>query len=130
MWGTIALGPLAVIMPLLSNDWWAIALIIPITFFMAMPPGLSNAALQAISPNRMRGQMIAVYLICVSFLSYLFAPLIIGLMNDYVFGREDAIDLSLSSLAAVNYVIAAICLFLSLKPLEDAISRVGEFDDD
>ena len=130
MWGTIALGPLAVIMPLLSIDWWAIALIIPITFFMAMPPGLSNAALQAISPNRMRGQIIAVYLICVSFLSYLFAPLIIGLMNDYVFGREDAIDLSLSSLAAVNYVIAAICLFLSLKPLEDAISRVGEFDDD
>jgi MFS family permease len=127
MWGTIALGPLAVVMPLLDDAMWAIALIIPITFFMAMPPGLSNAALQAISPNRMRGQMIAVYLICVSFLSYLFAPLIIGVMNDYVFGREDAIDLSLSSLAAVNYVIAAICLFLSLKPLEQAIEAVREF---
>ncbi len=130
LWGTIALGPLAVIMPLVSNDWLAVAMIIPITFFMAMPPGLSNAALQAISPNRLRGQMIAVYLICVSFLSYLFAPLIIGLMNDYVFGREDAIHLSLSSLAFVNYVIAAICLALSLKPLEDAIERVKEFASD
>lgn len=129
MWGTIALGPLAVVMPLLANDMLAIALIIPITFFMAMPPGLSNAALQAISPNRLRGQMIAVYLICVSFLSYLFAPLIIGLMNDYVFGREDAIDLSLSSLAVVNYVIAAICLAFSLKPLEQAIRDVVEFQD-
>ena len=47
----------------------------------------------------MRGQLIALYLICVSFLSYLFAPLIIGVMNDYVFGREDAIDLSLATLA-------------------------------
>jgi len=129
MWGTIALGPLAVWMPLIENDWLAITIIIPITFFMAMPPGLSNAALQAISPNRLRGQMIAVYLICVSFLSYLFAPLIIGLMNDYVFGREDAIDLSLSSLAFVNYLIAAICLWLSLKPLEEAVSRVTEFGD-
>ena len=129
-YGTIGLGPLAVIMPLVSNDWLAIAIIIPITFFMAMPPGLSNAALQAISPNRLRGQMIAVYLICVSFLSYLFAPLIIGLMNDYVFGREDAIGLSLSSLAFVNYAIAAICLYLCLEPLKDAVSRVHEFAGD
>lgn len=129
-YGTIGLGPLAVIMPLVSSDWLAIAIIIPITFFMAMPPGLSNAALQAISPNRLRGQMIAVYLICVSFLSYLFAPLIIGLMNDYVFGREDAIGLSLSSLAFVNYAIAAACLYLCLDPLKDAVSRVREFAED
>lgn len=129
MWGTIALGPLAVWMPLIENDWLAIVIIIPITFFMAMPPGLSNAALQAISPNRLRGQMIAVYLICVSFLSYLFAPLIIGLMNDYVFGREDAIDLSLSSLAFINYLVAAVCLWLSLKPLEEAVAKVKEFGD-
>jgi MFS family permease len=97
---------------------------------MAMPPGLSNAALQAISPNRLRGQMIAVYLICVSFLSYLFAPLIIGLMNDYVFGREDAIGWSLSLLALVNYAIAAVCLYLCLDPLKDAVSRVSEFSED
>ncbi|HIL82165.1 MAG: MFS transporter [bacterium] len=129
-YGTIGLGPLAVIMPLVSSDWLAIAIIIPITFFMAMPPGLSNAALQAISPNRLRGQMIAVYLICVSFLSYLFAPLIIGLMNDYVFEREDAIGLSLSSLAFVNYAIAAVCLYLCLDPLKDAVSRVHEFAED
>ena len=129
-YGTIGLGPLAVIMPLVSSDWLAIAIIIPITFFMAMPPGLSNAALQAISPNRLRGQIIAVYLICVSFLSYLFAPLIIGLMNDYVFGREDAIGLSLASLAFVNYAIAAVCLYLCLDPLKDAVGRVREFAED
>src|SRR5699024_4667004 len=99
----------------------AIALVVPITFGMSMPVGLSNAALQAVAPNRMRGQLIAIYLICVSFLSYLFAPLIIGLTNDYVFGREDAIDLSLASLAAVNYTIAAICLALCLKPLREAV---------
>ena len=129
-YGTIGLGPLAVLMPLISSDWLAILLIVPITFFMAMPPGLSNAALQAISPNRLRGQMIAVYLICVSFLSYLFAPLIIGLMNDYVFGREDAIGLSLASLAFVNYVIAAVCLYFCLAPLKEAVSKVHEFAGD
>ena len=129
LWGTLALGPVAVVMPLLDSGVAAAALLLPITFCMAMPPGLSNAALQAIAPNRLRGQLVALYLICVSFLSYLLAPLIIGLMNDYVFGREDAIDLSLATLAAVNYAAAAVALALSLKPLREAVERLGEYDD-
>ncbi len=125
LWGTIVLGPVAVLLPLLESGLAAAVLLLPITFTMAVPPGLSNAALQAIAPNRMRGQLIAFYLICASFPSYLLAPIIIGFMNDYIFGREDAIGLSLSILAAVNYVIAAICLALSLKPLRQALAQVA-----
>ena len=124
LWGTLVLGPVAVILPLLDSGIAAAVMLVPVTFTMAMPPGLSNAALQAIAPNQMRGQLIALYLVCVSFLSYLFAPLIIGLMNDYVFGREDAIDLSLAALAVLNYSIAALCLALSLKPLRAAVARI------
>ncbi|MXW50497.1 MAG: MFS transporter [Gammaproteobacteria bacterium] len=124
LWGTLVLGPVAVILPLLDSGIAAAVMLVPITFTMAMPPGLSNAALQAIAPNQMRGQLIALYLICVSFLSYLFAPLIIGVMNDYVFGREDAIDLSLATLAVLNYSIAALCLALSLKPLRVALAKI------
>ena len=124
LWGTLVLGPVAVVLPLLDSGIAAAVMLVPITFTMAMPPGLSNAALQAIAPNQMRGQLIALYLICVSFLSYLFAPLIIGVMNDYVFGREDAIDLSLATLAVLNYSIAALCLALSLKPLRVALAKI------
>ena len=124
LWGTLVLGPVAVILPLLDSGIAAAVMLVPITFTMAMPPGLSNAALQAIAPNQMRGQLIALYLICVSFLSYLFAPFIIAVMNDYVFGREDAIDLSLATLAVFNYSIAALCLALSLKPLRAALAKV------
>ena len=116
LWGILGLAPIAVAMPLLNNAYWALALVVPITFCMAMPVGLSNSALQAVAPNRMRGQLIAIYLIAVSFLSYAFAPTIIGVMNDYVFESESAIDLSLATLAAINYSIAAISLALALKP--------------
>ena len=126
LWGTLVLGPVAVVLPLLESGLMAAVMLIPITFTMAIPPGLSNAALQAIAPNQMRGQLIALYLICVSFLSYLFAPLIIGVLNDYVFGREDAIDLSLASLAVLNYSVAAVCLALSLKPLRHALTRLAQ----
>ena len=126
LWGTLVLGPVAVVLPLLESGIAAAVMLVPITFTMAMPPGLSNAALQAIAPNQMRGQLIALYLICVSFLSYLFAPFIIAVMNDYVFGREDAIDLSLATLAVFNYSIAALCLALSLKPLRAAVGSVPD----
>ena len=128
LWCTLGLGPVAVILPLLDSGLMAAVMLLPITFFMAMPPGLSNAALQAIAPNQMRGQLIALYLICVSFLSYLLAPSIIGIMNDYVFGREDAIDLSLATLAVGNYLIAAVCLALSLKPLRVAVAQAREYE--
>ena len=130
LWGTLALGPVAITMPLLPSGIAAAVLLVPITLCMAMPTGLSNAALQSIAPNRLRGQLIAVYLICVSFLSYLFAPLIIGLMNDYVFGREDAIDLSIAVLAGFNYSVAAVCLALSLGPLRAAVSRLENNPED
>ena len=125
LWSALGLAPLAVVMPLLSDGMVAAVLLIPISFCMAMPPGLSNVALQAIAPNRMRGQLIALYLISVSFLSYLLAPLIIGLMNDFVFRSESAIDLSMSTLAVINYGIAIICLSRSLRPLREALDRVA-----
>lgn len=130
LWGTVALAPVAIAMPLVPSGVLALAMLVPITFCMAMPTGLSNAALQSIAPNRMRGQLIAVYLICVSFLSYLFAPLIIGLMNDYLFGRESAIDLSMATLATANYAVATLCLAASLGPLREAVERArSEFGD-
>lgn len=129
LWCTILLAPIAIAMPLVDNAWLALALVVPITFFMAMPSGLSNAALQAIAPNRMRGQLIAIYLICVSFLSYLFAPLIIAMMNDYVFRSEDAIDLSLSTLAVINYSIAIAGLALSLKPLRKHLLSAAQWSE-
>ena len=123
LWGTLGLAPLAVAMPLVGSGHLALALLVPITFCMAMPTGLSISALQAIAPNRMRGQLVAIYLICVSFLSYLLAPLIIGVMNDHVFERESAVDLSMASLAVVNYGVACIALAFALGPLRAAVDR-------
>lgn len=124
----MVMGPASVIMALVDNDMIAISLCIPISFCMAVPTGLNLVALQAIAPNRMRGQLVATYMICVGFLSYLLAPLGIGLMNDYLFKSEDAIDLSLATSAMINYPIAIICLILSLKPLREALKKAAEWD--
>ncbi|MFZ9129152.1 MAG: hypothetical protein ACO20O_08715, partial [Pseudomonadales bacterium] len=89
------------------------------------PPGLIIATLQTISPNELRGQMVAFYLIAVNFLSYSFAPSLPAILSDFVFQSELALGRSISTLAVINYTIASICLGLSLKYYRDAINKTG-----
>ncbi len=125
LYGTILLLPLATALTLVEDPVVAIWLLIPVTFLMAMPPGLIMTTLQAISPNELRGQMIAFYLISVSFLSYTFAPSLPALVSDYVFGSELALGKSISALAVINYTIAIGCLAASLRYYRQALAQRG-----
>ena len=99
--------------------------LIPVTFLMAMPPGLIMTTLQAISPNELRGQMVAFYLISVSFLSYTFAPSLPAVVSDYFFQSELALGKRISLLAVINYTVAILCLALCLKPYRAALAQRG-----
>ena len=123
MYGTIVLLPTATALTLLSDPWIAIGLLVPVTFCMAMPPGLIMATLQGVAPNELRGQMVAFYLIAVNFLSYTFAPSLPALLSDFVFDSELALGKSISILAVINYTIAAICLGLCLKYYRSAVAK-------
>ena len=121
MYSTIILLPCATVLTIVPDPWVAIAIMVPVTFCMAMPPGLIMATLQAIAPNELRGQMVAFYLIAVNFLSYTFAPSLPAFLSDFVFGSELALGKAISSLAVVNYSIAAVCLWLGLKYYRQAL---------
>ena len=121
MLGTVVLFCLAPVLTLVENPWVAIGLLVPVTFCMAMPPGLIMATLQAIAPNELRGQMVAFYLIAVNFLSYTFAPSLPAYLSDHVFESPLALGKSISILAVVNYAIAVVCLALCLKYYRQAL---------
>ncbi len=113
--------PLAVTMTLMPNAWASMALMVPLTFLMAMPPGLIITALQSIAPNELRGQSVAFYMIVVNFLSYTFAPTLPALLNDFWFQDEMALGKSISVLAAINYTIGAVCIGLGLRYFRRAL---------
>jgi len=123
MWTSLALLPTATAFTLMPDPKLAIALLIPVTFLMAMPSGLMMTTLQAISPNELRGQMVAFYLVAVSFLSYTFAPSLPAIISDYVFGSELALGKAISILAAVNYTIAFVCLSACLPAYRRALAE-------
>ncbi len=123
LYSTVALLPLAAFLTVAPDPYVALALLVPVTFCMSMPPGLIIATLQTVSPNELRGQMVAFYLIAVNFLSYSFAPSLPAVISDFVFESELALGQSISLLALINYSVAIVCLGLSLKYFRQAIER-------
>ncbi|MEQ9451726.1 MAG: MFS transporter [Pseudomonadales bacterium] len=121
LYGTVVLLLCAPFLTWVDDAWVAIGLLIPVTFCMAMPPGLIMATLQAVSPNELRGQMVAFYLIAVNFLSYTFAPSLPAYMSDRIFASPLALGQSISILAVVNYTIAVICLGFCLRHYRGAL---------
>lgn len=125
MVASAVLLPTAIMLTLLEDPWMGIALLVPVTFCMAMPNGLMLATLQSVAPNELRGQMVAVYLIAVNFLSYTFAPSLPAMLSDYVFQSELALGKSISLLAAINYSVALIALGLSLRHYRSALDMTA-----
>jgi hypothetical protein len=71
----------------------------------------------------------AFYLITVNFLAYLLAPLVPALLSDYVFTGEGTIGYSLSTMAAITYPAAAICLAFGLKYYRAALREAENWTD-
>lgn len=56
--------------------------------FINLPSGVAYASLQMITPNQMRGQVIAFYVLCTTIIGYGMGPLLIGWFTDNIFAGE------------------------------------------
>lgn len=111
----LVLIPINVFQPLMPNEWLAIALIVPSAFFGAMPFGVAPAGLQAITPNRMRGQVSALYLFTVNIIGLGLGPTVIAFATDFIFKDEALLKYSLSSVGGLTGVWAALMLWFGLS---------------
>lgn len=93
-------------------------------FGCAMPYGGAVAALHAITPNQMRGQVSAIYLFSLSFIGMGIGPTVVAFFTDHVFGNDAAIGSSLAMTMLISAPLAAIVLWLSRRPYRDALARV------
>ncbi len=101
-----------VLFPLASTGVLAAVLLAPMTFFGAFPYGAAAAAVQELTPNRMRAQISALYLFVVNIIGLGLGPTAVALFTDYVFGRDDAVRYSLTIVMVASLVVA--CALLAL----------------
>src|SRR3546814_17900351 len=92
----LCLGPFAAVLPLSPNYGVALIRCAGITFFCSLPMPMAAAALQTVTPNRMRGVAAAMYMFVVSLVGVALPPTLIALLTDHVF-RDHAKEIGRAS---------------------------------
>ena len=106
-------GVLAPFMPTAPLALAAFALFM---FAAAMPHGGNAAALAEITPNRMRGQVTALYLFGLNMAGIGIGPTVVAAFTDKVFMDEHAVGKSIALTVAIAAPSAAFVLWATLKP--------------
>lgn len=109
--GNLALAIPGVIAPLLSNQWLSLVGIMFVIALFVFPSGPSLAAIQEITPNRLRGRMTAVYYAITNLVGLSFGSLFIGMLNDYVFPEPTGVAKSLALAAGLLCPAGALIVY-------------------
>lgn len=88
-----------------------------------MPVVLPIAALQAIAPNQMRAQVLAIYLFTANILGLGLGPTVVALITDHIYGNEAAVGYAISTATAIILPIVAVIEFFGLRPLRESLAR-------
>ena len=115
MIGALCAIPFGIAAPLVDNVWFALALMAPFTFLWSLPHGIAPAALQPITPNQMRAQVSALYLLSVNLIGLGIGPTFVALMTDYLYGDPALVGYSLATVAAVTAPSSALIIYIGLK---------------
>jgi len=95
--------PVAVLIPFMPDYGSALILMGLVTFIGSLPMPTNAAALQLVTPNRMRGVAASIYMFVVSLVGVAVPPTLIALLTDYVFADT----------AMVGYSLGIVCFAAS-----------------
>jgi MFS family permease len=87
-------------------------------FFLGMPVGLVQGGLQAITPNNMVAQVIAIYLTALNLFGMGIGPSAVAFVTDFVFHADDAVRYSIGVVIVCAALISATLLFSGMRAFE------------
>lgn len=125
----VILISMACMVPCVASLWVAdgaavgIACIGAAIFFSAFQGGIAGGYIQLITPNRMRGQALAVYLLATNLLGMGLGPTILAAITDYGFGDDGALNRSLAVFGLVIIPTAALIMASGLKAMSRAVTE-------
>ncbi|HEX5048515.1 MAG TPA: MFS transporter [Gammaproteobacteria bacterium] len=91
-----------------------LACIATLCFLLAVPVGLVQVALQAVTPNEMRAQVLAVYLAIVALLGPFIGSSAVAALTDFYFANDAAVGRSISVVLSVASVGSVVLLVASI----------------
>jgi MFS family permease len=104
--GFVALAPFAILFALAPTPFQALALVAGMNFFAGFPFAAGYAALQELTPNRMRARLTATFALSVNLIGAGLGPTLVALFTDHVFADEAMLPYSLALAAAITLPLA------------------------
>jgi MFS family permease len=121
--GSLCALPFGIAATLMPTQWLALALLGPAFFFGSLPFTLAPAAISSITPNRMRAQITALYLLCINAFGFGVGPWLMGMLTDSVFGNPQLLRYSIATTAGLALPIALLLLWRALGQYRIAVEN-------
>ena len=118
----LAIWPLGIATSQAPDGSTSLALFAGFMFFSSFAFAAAAAALQSAAPNRMRGQVSAVYLFCVNLAGIGLGSFLTGFVNDYVYADELRVGDSMSWIVGVAAPLAATLLWAARRPYAERLA--------
>jgi MFS family permease len=120
----IACLPLAVLGPLMPTFELSLALsLLSTTLIIASAPAMLSA-MQIVTPNEMRAQVNALYLMTLSVVGQGLGPTVVALMTDFLFQSDADLRYAMVTAAAIAEPIGIALIWMTLKPYGRAYREV------
>jgi sugar phosphate permease len=104
----------------------ALACLSLMTLIGTLPLSLVQAALQSVSPNQLRGQLVALFGFVANIVGVASGPTLVALLTDYVYRNEQAVGLSLVTLSLIVTPIFVAILGFGRAGLRRSLDRAAE----
>jgi MFS family permease len=126
LYAALAALPFAATATLAGTLPLTLVLIAGLLFTTTMPYGAAAAALQIVTPGRMRATATAIYLCILNLAGIGLGSALVALCTDYVFGDDLAVGKSLALVGAVCAPLAALVIAWGLPHFRRTVESVRE----
>jgi len=120
--------PFAIAFPLVQNPFVSLGLLGLVLLLGTVPFGAGVSTFPLITPNRMRAQVIAIYLLIANLVGYSAGPIFIAALTDNFFADPKAISFSIAIAAPLMMVCGIILIALAVKPYKAMLAAQSSLE--
>jgi MFS family permease len=118
--------PPAALLVAVRDPHWTLCCLALMVFLLSAPIGLVQAALQAITPNEMRAQVIAIYLLTVTIIGLAAGPSLVAAVTDFHFRNDAAVGSSIAVVATTASIISLVILAFGISAYKQKAAHPEE----
>lgn len=115
--------PVSLVATRMADPVLALTLMVPFAFGASISMGLAPAALQLVTPNRLRAQIGAAWMLFLNLITASVGPWAVGWISDAYFDDPLRVGDSITIVNVASVALGGIILWLTLKPFRKAVEQ-------